>query len=115
MGSVRRTAPGANRSAGNSVHGSTKTSPRPPRAGPIRPTARNSPRSSATAGSATVDVDHVDADALAPDAGDHLPQRLRGTAVAADDAAEILRVHPDLESLAAPVVDHVHPDVFRVV
>src|SRR3954452_12538304 len=114
-GSVPSTAPAANRSAGESVHGSTKTSPRTPRAGPMRPTTTNSPGSSATAGSATVDVDHVDANALAPDAGDHLAQRLRGAAVATDDAAEVLRVAPDLQPLPAPVVDHVHPDVVRVV
>src|SRR4051812_23450984 len=116
-GSVRSTVPAANRSSGTSVHGSTKTSPRTPRAGPTRPIAIQSlgESSGSTAALAPVDVDDVDADALAADAGDHLSQRLRGAAAAADHPAEIVRVHADLEPLTATVVDHVHPDVVRVV
>src|SRR3954454_6561155 len=115
-GSVERTAPGAKRSAGTSVQGWTNVSPRMPRGGPTRPTAIRSPSCSATDRlSATVDVDHVDADALAADAGHDLAQRLGRAAVATDHPAEVLRVHADLEPLPAPVVDHVHPDVVRVV
>src|SRR4051794_28939793 len=116
-GSVRSTVPAANRSSGTSVHGSTKTSPRTPRAGPTRPIAIQSlgESSGSTAALAPVDVDDVDADALAADAGDHLSQRLPGAAAAADHPAEIVRVHADLEPLTATVVDHVHPDVVRVV
>src|SRR5262249_3626246 len=33
---------------------------------------------------------------------------------AADHGAQVVRVHPDLELLAAAVVDHAHPDVVRV-
>src|SRR5579859_431688 len=112
-GSVRRTLPGANRTSGSSVHGSTKTSPRTPLAGPIRPIVM-SPDASATA-SAAVDVDDVDANPLAADTGDHLTQRLGGASVAADHPAEIVGMNADLQALASPVVDEVDAHVVGVI
>src|SRR5690242_16402544 len=120
--SVRSTDPGAYRSSGSSVHGSTKTSPRTPRARPIRPTATSSAKSSAPAAtgrgagrSAAVDVDDVDAHALAADAGDDLAQGLRGAPAAADHPAQVVGVHPHLEPAAAAVVDQVDAHVVGMV
>ena len=118
-GSVRSTEPAANRSSGSSVHGSTNTSPRTPRGRPIRPTAielvAGRPARPRARGQRPVDVDDVDPDALAADAVDHLAQRLGGAAVAADHPAQVVGVHPDLQPLAAAVVDQVDHDVVRVV
>src|SRR6185369_8985230 len=62
----------------------------------------------------SVGVDHVDAYAPAADAGDHLAQRLRGATAVADYLAEVLRVDPDLQPLAAAGGDQVDAHVVRV-
>src|SRR5215471_17803795 len=93
LGFVSSRAPIANRSAGSSVQGCTKTAPRTPWAGPIRPTATRSGsligdlrivRSARRSG--PVDVDHVDTNALSADARDNLAEGLRGAPIAANDS-----------------------------
>src|SRR5690606_11279111 len=62
-----------------------------------------------------VRVDDLDAYAATTDRRDHLAQRLGGAAPTTDHRAEVLRVHPDLETLAAARVDHPDTYVLRVV
>jgi hypothetical protein len=64
--------------------------------------------------SRSVRVDDVDADAPPTDRCDHLAKSLGRTATAADHGAEVLRVDPNLETLAPATVDHPHPDLVRV-
>src|SRR5688572_32447627 len=118
-GSVRSTAPGTKRRSGSSVRTSTVTSPRTPWGRPIRPTTTVSVEglrgSLKELCSAPVGVDDVDPEAAPADAGHHLAQRLGGAPAAADDLAEIVRVDPDLEGLAAAVGEQIDGHVFRVV
>src|SRR5581483_11593393 len=115
--SVSSTAPGANRRSGSSVRTSTVTSPRRPWALPIRPTtsrsfSRGSPSSGPFAVIWSADIrsarsaiagrfDQVDADRAALERADHGAQRLGRAALASDDLAQVVGVHPDLEDPAA--------------
>src|SRR5690242_6657553 len=114
-GSVARTDPTAKRSAGKSVWTLTTTSPRTPCDRMIRPTTSCTGTSSMDSrGGQSVRVDDVDPHPAATDRRDHLAQGLGGPPATADHGAEVVGVHPDLEPLAAPTVDHAHPDLVRV-
>src|SRR5687768_925948 len=116
-GSVRSTAPGTKRRSGSSVRTSTVTSPRTPWGRPIRPTTTVSGLRGVLKElcSAPVGVDDVDPEATPADAGHHLTQRLGGAPAAADDLAEVVGVHPDLEGLAATVGEQVDRHILRMV
>src|SRR3954452_21114033 len=62
-----------------------------------------------------VDVDEVDADAAAAQRRHDRAERLGGAPGATDDLAEVVRVHADLEDLAATQVAQVDLDVVRMV
>src|SRR5215213_9656563 len=69
----------------------------------------------ATGSARPVGVDDVDAHAPAVGQGaDHGPQGARRATRPADDPAEFVRVHPDLEHLAASAVLPAHHDVVGV-
>src|SRR5262249_1887765 len=63
----------------------------------------------------SVRVDDVDAYGTTTDRRDDLAQRLGGAATAADHRTEVLRVHPDLETLATARVDEPDTYVVRVI
>src|SRR5262245_30750235 len=107
VGSVPNTDPTVKRSSGESVWISTTTSPWTPCVRITRPTT-------SCMALPLVGVNDVDSDATATDRGDHLPQRLGRTAAATDDGPQVVGVHPDLEPLAAPAVNHPYPHLVRV-
>src|SRR5207244_7514003 len=107
-GSVTSTDPGTYRVAGSSVVTSTTTSPRMPCGRAIRPMT-------SCIGKGSVRVDDVDAYPTAADRGDHLAQRLGGTAATPDDRPEVLGVDAYLQALPTPGVDHPDPYLVRVV
>src|SRR3954451_20178544 len=102
-GSVSMTEPGANRTSGASVRTSTATSPPMPWARAMRPTTSCTEWVSAN----LVDVDEVDADAAAAEGGHHRAQSARSATATADDLAEVVRVHADLQDLTTPEVAQV--------
>src|SRR5699024_11682999 len=61
------------------------------------------------------DLDHVDADAPAPDSGDDGPQCRGGAPAPADDLAQVVRVHVHLDGTAPSAADEVHLDVVGIV
>src|SRR3954451_4608300 len=102
-GSVSSLAPTAERTSWASVCTSTETSPPTPCARAIRPTTScTAPAPLVVRGLALlVDVDEVDADPAATQRGHDRTQCTSGAPSAADHLAQVLRVHADLEHLAA--------------
>ena len=121
---ARARAPGTNRRSGSSVRTSTVTSPRSPCGLPIRPTTTlhatppvaTCSRACRRPSRVTATVDRGDrrtvsgrgrrrrsrrGPAAAGERADHGAQRGGRAAGAADDLAEVVGVHPDLEELAA--------------
>src|SRR5690349_14608373 len=94
--------------SGSSVRISTTTSPVTPCALATRPTTRS-------IRALLVGVHHVDADAAAPAACDQRAQRGCGATAAADDLAEVVRVHVHLDGATATAGHHVDPDIVRIV
>ena len=101
------TAPGANRSSGESVCTSTTSSPRRPCARTTMPDQEQR--------SLPVGVDDIHPHAPAADAADDRAQRGGRATTAADHLAEVLGVHPDLEGAAAAGGDQLDLHVVRVV
>src|SRR3954447_20437955 len=111
-GSLRvSTAPGANRSSGESVRTATTSSPRRPCGRPTTPT-----RSGGGVGWASaVGVDDIHPHTPTADAVHHGAQGGGGPSTPADDLAQVFRVHPDLEGPATPCGHQVHMHVVRMV